>query len=34
VVAAPATAGDRWMLPATRMLKRVRVSDGSVEDLS
>jgi Tol biopolymer transport system component len=34
VVAAPATAGDRWMLPATRVLKRVRVSDGSAEDLS
>jgi hypothetical protein len=33
VVASRATADRRWMRPATRVLKRVRISDGSIEDL-
>jgi hypothetical protein len=32
VVAAPASAGAPWYFPAPRTLKRVRVSDGVVED--
>jgi hypothetical protein len=32
-VATGAGTDQRWVLPATRTLKRIRVSDGSIEDL-
>lgn len=33
VVATGAGADQRWVLPATRTLKRIRISDSSIEDL-
>ena len=34
VVASPAAAADRWLLPSGRVLKRVQLSDGTATDLS
>lgn len=33
VVATPAAAAERWLLPPSRVLKRVRLADGSVADI-